>query len=75
MPKGKNNEKGNVSMKVKELNSIMGGGIILRYKEKFGGKDIDSARITGRDRIAFLNRNVYLVFPTENPKELIVSVY
>ena len=62
-------------MKVKELNAVMGGGIILRYQEKFSGKEIDSSRICGRDRIAFLNRNVYLVFPTDNPKEMIVSIY
>lgn len=62
-------------MKVKELTSVMGGGIILYFRDKFTGEEIDSARITGRDRIAFLNRNVYMVFPSQNPKVLLVSIY
>ena len=62
-------------MKVKELSSVIGGGIVLRYRDKFTGKEIDSARLAGRERLAFLNRNVYLAFPSDNPKVLWVSVY
>ena len=62
-------------MKVKELTSVIGGGIYLQYIEKFNGEAIDSARLTGRERIKLLNREVYLVFPTDDPKVITVSVY
>ena len=62
-------------MKVKELNSVMGGGIIMYYRDKFTGEEIDSSRLTGRKRLEFMNRNVYMVFPSQNPKVLLVSIY
>lgn len=62
-------------MKVRELNVVLGGGIYPKYIDRYTREEIDGGKLAGRERLKFLRREVYMIFPTEDPKRPIVSVY
>lgn len=60
---------------VSQLLHLTGGGIRCRFHSKCSGKDIDYDKLTRREKAAFRERTVYMIFPTDDPKILSVSVY